>query len=254
MIQSALGFLIGEEEGDTVESCSGGLLGKELFDQNIFTYKIPVVEISACDSAGFLKVVVDAVDKLGSDSEDAAESSGSFQALEKKLESLLQGTCSFLIFDQSLFFGQIKKSHSFFMPDITTDGVGGQPNVELVTKSDDIRSELEFEITLFWSFEDARNLQIDLGAIFDGLELDEDIQKFVKGILSFEGTAVTNVDGSLAFTLVSLERLSFMSVVHVPPALIVFAFLFPKGIGLEYVKETRKILPFIKGTTGNEVS
>jgi hypothetical protein len=231
MIQSALGFLVGEEEGDTVESCSGGLLGKEVFGENIFTYKIPVVEISACDSAGFLKVVVDAVDKLvndcpecNDDSEDSAESSGSFQALEKKLESLLQGTCSFLIFDRSLFFGQIKKSHSFFVPDITTDGVGGQPNVELVTKSDDIRSELEFEITLFWSFEDARDLQIDLDAIFDGLELDEDIQKFVKGILSFEGTAVTNVDGSLAFTLVRLERLFFMSVVHVPPTLMVFVF------------------------------
>ena len=101
MIQSSLGFLIGEEEGDTVDSCSGGLLGKEIFGENIFTYKIPVIDISACDSAGFLKVVVDAVDTLvnecpecDEESEDAAESSGSFQALEKKLESLLQGTYS----------------------------------------------------------------------------------------------------------------------------------------------------------------
>ena len=106
---------------------------------------------------------------------------------------------------------QSNKEISFLAHALTlhTDGVGGQPNVDLVTRSDDIRSELEFEITLFWSFADARDLLIDLEAIFDGLELDEDIQKFVKGILSFEGSAVTNIDGSLAFTLVRLERLLF---------------------------------------------
>lgn len=106
------------------------------------------------------------------------------------------------------------------------DGVGGTPDVQLVTKSDNIRSELEFEITLAWSFQDARDLQIDLDAIFDGLDLDEDIATFVKGILAFEGSAVTDVGGSLSFTL---------------------------GIGLEYVKSTKKILPYIKGTTGLEL-
>lgn len=104
--------------------------------------------------------------------------------------------------------------------------MGGQPNVKLLTSSSGIRSELELEISLFWSFQEARDLQIDLDAIFDGLALDEDMQKFVKGILSFEGTAVTDIGGSLAFKL---------------------------GIGIEYVKSTRKILPYIKGITGLEL-
>lgn len=30
LLQTALGFLIGTAEGDSVESCSGGLLGKEV--------------------------------------------------------------------------------------------------------------------------------------------------------------------------------------------------------------------------------
>lgn len=100
--QSSLGFLIGEEEGDSVESCSGGLLGTELFGENIFTYKIPAIGISACDSAGFLNVVVDAVDKLVNDCPECEDESqgtssgGSFQALEVKLESLLQGMCFLL--------------------------------------------------------------------------------------------------------------------------------------------------------------
>lgn len=98
LFQSALGFLVGEEAGDTVDSCSGGLLGTKLLGKNLFTYKIPVIGISACDSAGYLKVVVDAVDKLVNDcpecDDESEESSGSFQALELKLESLLQGTCS----------------------------------------------------------------------------------------------------------------------------------------------------------------
>lgn len=57
-----------------------------------------VASLSACDTAGFLKVVVDAIDTLVNectgceDDSTDTESSGSFQALEVKLESLLQGT------------------------------------------------------------------------------------------------------------------------------------------------------------------
>lgn len=46
---------------------------------------------------------------------------------------------------------------------------------------------------------------------------------FAKGIVAFEGSAVNELVGSLSFTL---------------------------GIGLEYVKATGKVLPFIKGNTG----
>lgn len=40
LLKQALDFLVGTGENDSVESCSGGLLGKELFGENVFTYKI----------------------------------------------------------------------------------------------------------------------------------------------------------------------------------------------------------------------
>lgn len=55
---------MGEEEGDTVETCSGGLLGKEIFKEKVFLYKIPIIGISGCEFAGFLQVIVNAVDKI----------------------------------------------------------------------------------------------------------------------------------------------------------------------------------------------
>ena len=96
LLQQALEFLIGDEEGDSVETCSGGLLGTEIGGTPVFTYPIPVVGISACDSASFLKVVVDAVDALVNDcpecsDDDSTENSGTFQVLQTKLELLLQG-------------------------------------------------------------------------------------------------------------------------------------------------------------------
>ncbi len=94
LLQQALELLVGSEEGDTVESCSGGLLGVD-----IFTTKIPVVAVSACDFAGVLKIVVDAVDTLVNEcsgctgSADTSPSDDiTFQALEAKLTNLLQGT------------------------------------------------------------------------------------------------------------------------------------------------------------------
>lgn len=93
LLQQALELLVGSEEADTVESCSGGLLGKD-----IFTTKIPVVGVSACDFAGVLQIVVDAVDKLVNECSGCNDSSGTsssgdptFQALEVKLTNLLQG-------------------------------------------------------------------------------------------------------------------------------------------------------------------
>ena len=104
-----------------------------------------------------------------------------------------------------------------------TDGVGGSPTVSLVAESTDEVSALELEVTLLWSFAEARDLQIDLDAIFEGLELDDDIATFAKGVIAFDGAATTAIEGSLAFTL---------------------------GIGLQYVKESGDIRPYIKGTTG----
>jgi hypothetical protein len=45
LLQMALDFVVGTEEGDSVESCSGGLLGKEVFGTNVFTMPIPVVGV-----------------------------------------------------------------------------------------------------------------------------------------------------------------------------------------------------------------
>lgn len=41
LLQLALEFLVGDTEVDSVESCSGGLLGLEVDNEPIFTYKLP---------------------------------------------------------------------------------------------------------------------------------------------------------------------------------------------------------------------
>ena len=91
-----LEFLIGNEvDGDTVKSCTGGLLGAEILGKNIFTVRLPVLGLSACDLAGFLQVVVNLVDDLLNDcpANDAEtdECDGTLQVLQERLESLLQG-------------------------------------------------------------------------------------------------------------------------------------------------------------------
>lgn len=75
LLNQALELLVGPEEADTVESCSGGLLGHD-----VFTYKVPVIGVSACDFAGVLKVVVDAVDKLAKECVGCNESQGANSA------------------------------------------------------------------------------------------------------------------------------------------------------------------------------
>ena len=92
LLNQALELLVGSEEADTVESCSGGLLGSDFFTQ-----KIPVIGMSACDFAGDLKVLVDAVNSLVNECPDCTDSSEAstakdptFQELEVKLKNLLQ--------------------------------------------------------------------------------------------------------------------------------------------------------------------
>ena len=197
LLAQALEFLVGPGEEDTPESCTGGLLSKEFFGENIFLYKIPVVGVSACDSAGFLKVFVDAVNSLIEETEqsEGETSTVTFSSLERKLESLLQ------------------------------DGVGGSPDASIVSTSDDIRSTLEVTITLEWSFEEAKSLEIDLAAILDGLGFDpnDPIANFAKSLVAFDGEALTAIAGGLSVTV---------------------------GVGLEYHKPTKDIRPYIQGVTG----
>ena len=64
------------------------------------------------------------------------------------------------------------------------DGVGGSPNVTMTTSSDDVKSVLELDVNLNWSFEEVLQLMIDIGSMFDtGQPLDDDIAMFANGII-----------------------------------------------------------------------
>lgn len=105
LLKQALVMLVGSEDGDTVESCSGGLLGNE-----VFTMRIPVVGVSACDFAGVLQILVDTVDKLSNEcssctnNTDSSGTDPTFQALEVKLQNLLQGMIFFFLSIMNLTF------------------------------------------------------------------------------------------------------------------------------------------------------
>ena len=166
----------------------------------IFTYKIPILGFSVCDFAGFLQIVVDAIDQLVNDCsecEDPDAPKSTFTLLETKLRTLLQDT------------------------------VGGTPSVDFIPSSDEIRSSLELDLTMQWTFEEATQLNIDLASILEGMDLDEDLVNIVKGIIAVEGQGHIVVSGSLSFTL---------------------------GIGLEYEKATETIIPYFKGITGITVT
>jgi len=189
VLKKATELLVGPEEADTVESCSGGLLGTRVSGENVFTKRIPVIGISACDMAKYLTTVVNAVDALTSDTDGAT----SLQALEVKLETLLR------------------------------DGVAGDPDVSIDTSDDDLRSVIEIEFELVWSFLENMQLQVDLSDIFEGLSLDQAAETFTKGVVGFDGQGIIELGGSLSFKL---------------------------GVGVEYDKVTGSLHPFIKGSTG----
>lgn len=180
--------------------CLLWLLAIQVFGKNIFTYKIPVVGISACDFASYLQIIVDAVDQIVNDCsecDDDEAPKSPFSVMESKLSTLLQ------------------------------DAVGGSPSVQFISNSNDVRTTLEIDLILAWSFQEIKSLQVDLDAIFDGLDLDPDIKDLAKGILAFEGTAQTNIKGGLSFIL---------------------------GLGLEYDKKSKTINSYIKGITGLELT
>lgn len=58
LMVTAMEFLVGGGPEDSIDSCSGGLLGKEIFGVNVFTYQIPVLGVSVCNMAGYLQVRV----------------------------------------------------------------------------------------------------------------------------------------------------------------------------------------------------
>ena len=229
LLSDALGFLIGESDsGDTVESCSGGLLGKE-----IFTYKIPVLGISACEFAGFLQIVVDAINTIVNDCtecEDSNTPKTSFGILEAKLSALLQ------------------------------DAVGGTPSIKFTPLSDEIRSSLDVDLVLQWSFQEASQLNIDLAAILDGLDLEDDLKNFAKGEIIFACACLFSFAVDCFSHCPCLTCLSSLNQTLSITGLIAFdgagqteifgSISFSLGIGLEFIKKSRTIIPYLKGTTG----
>ena len=54
----------------------------------------------------------------------------------------------------------------------------------MTTSSNDIKSVLELDINLNWTFEEVRQLMIDIGYMFGtGEPLDDDIAMFARGII-----------------------------------------------------------------------
>jgi hypothetical protein len=92
------------------------------------------------------------------------------------------------------------------------------------TSSGSERSNLELDIILEWSIEEAKSLGIDLEEILAGLDSSGEIGTFAKGLVTFEGGALIEINGRISFTL---------------------------GMGLEYSRARQnKIVPYIKGNTG----
>jgi hypothetical protein len=133
---------------------------------------ITVLGLSACSSARFLQVFVDAVDDL------TKGGNATFNSLEVKLEALLQ------------------------------DGVGGTPSVNLLTKYDNETgiAELLLDITLAWSTTESTTLNADLSNLLDTSDEEDEedkanIQRFVKEFVPAKGQAQLVVYGGLSVTL-----------------------------------------------------
>jgi hypothetical protein len=167
----------------------------QIFGKAVFTTKVPIIGVSACDFASFLQVIVNAVDELvnGCEGCENDPSKSTFSALEVKLLTLLK------------------------------DGVGGSPSVVFSPQSDDMRSSLDVDVTLHWSFQEAYQLNMDIAAILDGLDIDSAIKNFAKGLIPFEGSGIVDLEGFLSLSL---------------------------GVGVEYVRESEQVNFYIKGVTG----
>lgn len=147
---------------------------------------ITVLGLSACSSARFLQVFVDAVDDLSNGG------NATFNSLEGKLEALLQ------------------------------DGVGGMPDVEMLTTYDNVTgiAELLLNITLAWNTTESTALNIDLTDLLDTSNETANIQRFIKEFVPAQGQAQLDVSGGMMVTL---------------------------AVGIEYRSNTSEVLPFIIG-------
>ncbi|GAX18396.1 hypothetical protein FisN_2Lh003 [Fistulifera solaris] len=177
ILADVLEFLVGSNEDDGVDSCSGGLLG-----QDAFTYQLPVIGISVCSTASFLQVLVNAVEELLDETTTSgSKTTTTFSSLEVKLETLLQ------------------------------DGVGGTPSVNITTTSDSIRSELSVELTLAWTFTLTETFVLDMSNYFseEDLENNAGLDFFANALLPGTGEGQFGLEAGLVFTMgVGLEYVS----------------------------------------------
>ena len=139
--------------------------------------------MSACDSARFLQVIVDAVDELLrlAGVEEAAEKEGekveklTFSGLSTKLEALL------------------------------ADNVGGTPTVDVSALYDAETgiSDLRVNITLNWEFIEARSIGIDLKEILDANEGEglSDDGEFLHSLVPAQGEGEFELSGTVQFDL-----------------------------------------------------
>lgn len=111
-----------------------------------------------------------------------------------------------------------------FFASFKQDGLGGAPGVSISTSSDSMRSNFELDITLSWRIHEALSLGIDLKEILAGVDSSGEIGIFLRGLATFDGGGLAEVDGNISFAL---------------------------GIGLEYSRlRATKLVPYIKGNTG----
>jgi hypothetical protein len=106
------------------------------------------------------------------------------------------------------------------------------PQVNITTISTpDIRSDLIVDLELFWSYNEFFQLIVDMETIAQqkGLDLSGGIGNFAKNLIPGDGEGMAELNATVSFRL---------------------------GVGLEYVSapSTKKINPYILGTTGLEVT
>ncbi len=105
------------------------------------------------------------------------------------------------------------------------DSVGGTPSVNITTTSDEIRSELTVELTLEWAFTRTETFVLDMSEYFSEEDIagNAGLDFFANSLLPGSGEGQFGIEAGLVFTM---------------------------GVGLEYVSATKKVNPFVIGTTG----
>jgi len=102
------------------------------------------------------------------------------------------------------------------------DEVGGKPDVNITSSSNGFYSDLMIELTLNWTFKETKQLGLDLGELLAEVDVTG-VEDFKQELLPPAGEAGIEVEGGLLVTL---------------------------ALGLEYSNTTKKVTPYVIGSTG----